>query len=83
MSDTPFDQGVQARLNDLPTAACRYPQGSTMQRGWMNGWSERQVVERTHRSLAIDELNVEDLLHDPAPAAIAKLFRPTGDPDEG
>ena len=76
---TPFDQGSQAFHADAPTSSCQFPQGSTMQREWIEGWSHRQMRERAHRSRAVAELNVQDLRGNPSVSATAKLFRPIGE----
>lgn len=53
MTTTPFDQGSQAFMNDASTASCTFAQGSTMQREWLDGWSQRQARERGHRTRAL------------------------------
>ncbi len=59
MNTTPFTQGGQAFLNEAPTASCQFPNGSTMHREWMDGWAQRQVSERAHRSRSMDATNVQ------------------------
>ncbi len=78
MTLTPFMQGSQAFMNEASTSSCSFAQGSSMQREWVQGWSDRQLRERAHRSRAIGETMAPDLRDDLSSVGPLVPFRPTG-----
>lgn len=76
MTSTPFMQGSQAFMNEASTSSCTFPQGSTMQREWIEGWSQRQVQERAHRSRAFADMHLEPNLGGHASATRPTFVEP-------